>query len=135
MAKAKEQSHQWKDKKVLIIGAARQGSALARYLLKKGAQITITDLRTAEQLGPELASFQGCDIEWVLGSHPMSLIENKDYIFVSGGVPLTNPLVAEARRCGIQVSNDSQLFFDTAPCKIIGITGSAGKTTTTTLVG
>ena len=126
---------QWKNKKVLIIGAARQGAALARYLGKKGAQITITDLRTTEQLGSELASFQGYDIQWVLGSHPLNLIEDKDCVFVSGGVPLTNPLIVEARRNGIQVSNDSQLFFDEAPCKIIGITGSAGKTTTTTLVG
>ena len=51
------------------------------------------------------------------------------------GVPLTNPLVREAMRLGISVSNDLQIFLEIVPCKVIGITGSAGKTTTTTLVG
>ncbi len=54
---------------------------------------------------------------------------------LSGGVPLTLPIVAEAVKRGIPLSNDSQIFMEVVPCKTIGITGSAGKTTTTTLVG
>ncbi len=58
-----------------------------------------------------------------------------DLVCPSGGVPLTLPLIVEARRRGIPLSNDSQIFLEAVPCRVVGITGSAGKTTTTTLVG
>ncbi len=58
-----------------------------------------------------------------------------DLVCVSGGVPLSNPLVREAVRRGIPLSNDSEIFLEVTPCRVIGITGSAGKTTTTALVG
>ena len=58
-----------------------------------------------------------------------------DLLCISGGVPLELPVIVEARRRGIPLSNDSQIFLESAPCAVLGITGSAGKTTTTTLVG
>ena len=58
-----------------------------------------------------------------------------DVLCISGGVPLDNPLVVEAMQRGIPLTNDTQIFMEVAPCQTIGITGSAGKTTTTTLVG
>jgi UDP-N-acetylmuramoylalanine--D-glutamate ligase len=63
------------------------------------------------------------------------MLDGADVVCPSGGVPLTIPLVVEAQKRGIPLSNDSQMFLEAAPCKVIGITGSAGKTTTTTLVG
>ena len=74
-------------------------------------------------------------VEWVLGEHPISLLDNADLVCISGGVPLTLPIVTEARRRAIPVSNDSQIFLETVAAKVTGITGSAGKTTTTTLLG
>jgi UDP-N-acetylmuramoylalanine--D-glutamate ligase len=74
-------------------------------------------------------------IEWALGGHPLDLLDRTDVLCLSGGVPLTLPIVAEALRRGIPLSNDSQIFMEVVPCRTIGITGSAGKTTTTTLVG
>jgi UDP-N-acetylmuramoylalanine--D-glutamate ligase len=63
------------------------------------------------------------------------LLDKTEVLCLSGGVPLTLPIVEEAVRRGIPLSNDSQIFMEVVPCKTIGITGSAGKTTTTTLVG
>jgi UDP-N-acetylmuramoylalanine--D-glutamate ligase len=125
----------WSGQRVLIIGAARQGTALARYLAANGAQVVLNDHRTADQLQELQANLTDLPIEWALGGHPLSLLDGTDLVCPSGGVPLTIPLVAEAQKRGIPLSNDSQIFLEAAPCKVIGITGSAGKTTTTTLVG
>ena len=131
---------EWIGKSVVIVGAARQGLALARYLTRHGAQVVLNDRRPAGELHraqESLADLSGNTrtVRWVCGGHPLSLLEGTDLVCVSGGVPLDLPLVIEARRRGIPLSNDSQIFLAAAPCKVIGITGSAGKTTTTTLVG
>jgi UDP-N-acetylmuramoylalanine--D-glutamate ligase len=125
----------WKDKRVVILGAARQGLALARYLVRQGATVTLSDLRPEEKMGAALAAMQGLPVAWALGGHPLSLLDGADLLCVSGGVPLTIPIVQEALARGIPLSNDSQIFFEAVPCPVIGITGSAGKTTTTSLVG
>ena len=130
----------WENRSVLIVGVARQGLALARYLLGRGARLILNDQRSAGELAEEQQamadlSASGPSLEWVFGGHPLNLLDGIDLVCVSGGVPLTIPLIIEARARGIRISNDSQIFLDSVPCKVIGITGSAGKTTTTTLVG
>jgi UDP-N-acetylmuramoylalanine--D-glutamate ligase len=125
----------WSGRKVVIVGAARQGTALARYLIQRGAQVVLTDCRPAEELADSRQRLQGVPVRWVLGGHPLSLLEGADVICLSGGVPLSIPLVQAALERGIPLSNDSQIFLEEAPCKVIGITGSAGKSTTTALVG
>jgi UDP-N-acetylmuramoylalanine--D-glutamate ligase len=125
----------WKNKRVIIIGAARQGTALARYLVEAGAQVVLTDTRGSEVLTDARRSLADLSIEWILGEHPISLLDKADLICPSGGVPLTIPFIQEAVKRGIPLSNDSQIFIETSKAKVIGITGSAGKTTTTTLVG
>jgi UDP-N-acetylmuramoylalanine--D-glutamate ligase len=125
----------WKDKRVVVIGAARQGIALTRYLVDQGAQIILTDLNPAEDLGEAREALADLPVEWVLGEHPLSLLDGADLICPSGGVPLTIPIIVEAQSQGIPLSNDSQVFLEVVQCKVVGITGSAGKTTTTTLAG
>ncbi|MBT3336889.1 MAG: UDP-N-acetylmuramoyl-L-alanine--D-glutamate ligase [Anaerolineae bacterium] len=125
----------WNSKQILILGAARQGLALARYLTKHGAKVTLNDIRMPHELKDEQAALQDIDVEWMLGAHFSSLLNDKDLVCLSGGIPLTLPLVREAQKRGIHLSNDTQVFLEAAPCRTIGITGSAGKTTTTTLVG
>jgi len=125
----------WKNKRVLILGAARQGLALARFLVKHGAQVTMSDQRPAEKLSAALAAMQDSPVNWALGGHPLNLLEKADLLCLSGGVSPKIPIVREAVSRGIPVSNDSQIFFEVVPCPVIGITGSAGKTTTTSLVG
>lgn len=125
----------WTGKRVLILGAARQGQALARWLARRGARVTLNDLRPLDDMRAAQAALGDVDVEWVLGGHPLELLERVDLVCPSGGVPLTLPIVAAALKRGIALSNDTQIFLESAPCKTIGITGSAGKTTTTTLVG
>lgn len=128
----------WQGKRVVIIGAARQGLALARYLVARGARVVVTDHKPASELSPALDSLSDLpvgSVEWVLGGHPLEVLTGADLLCLSGGVSIHLPLVAEAQRRGIPLSNDSQIFLEAVPCPVIGITGSAGKTTTTTLVG
>ncbi len=81
------------------------------------------------------AAMTGSAVEWVLGGHPLEMLDETDILCISGGVPLDNPLVVEALRRYIPLTNDTQVFMEVLPCPAIGITGSAGKTTTTSLVG
>jgi UDP-N-acetylmuramoylalanine--D-glutamate ligase len=125
----------WNGKRILILGAARQGLALARWLSLHGGRVTLSDMRAEADLRLARESLAEYPIQWVLGGHPLELLDTTDVLCLSGGVPLTLPIVAEAVKRGIPLSNDSQIFMEAVPCRTIGITGSAGKTTTTTLVG
>lgn len=125
----------WTNKNILILGAARQGLALARYLVKHGAKVTINDKKMPHELQEEQDSLKDISIEWMLGAHFSSLLKGKDLVCLSGGIPLDLPLIKDAVRKKIPLSNDTQIFLEACPCRTIGITGSAGKTTTTTIVG
>jgi UDP-N-acetylmuramoylalanine--D-glutamate ligase len=123
-----------KGRRVVVIGFARQGQALTRWLSMIGAIPVVTDSKTAEALQINPDDYPRA--RFALGeSNPERLIEVTDMLCVSGGVPLSHPLVQAAMQRQIPVTNDAQLFVDRCPAPIIGITGSAGKTTTTTLVG
>jgi UDP-N-acetylmuramoylalanine--D-glutamate ligase len=122
-------------KRIVILGLARQGTALARFFLREGAQVTISDVAPADQLSAPLTELAGQPVRLVLGGHPPELLDNCDLLCLSGGVPPQIPLVAAARRQGIPLSNDALLTLQHSPAPAIGITGSSGKTTTTTLVG
>ena len=119
----------------MVVGLARQGKAAARYLAEHGANVVVSDRKSADQLKNETGELAGLDIEFILGGHPPELIEGADLLCLSGGVPADLPLAQQARRSGIRLTNDSQLFLEACPAPVIGITGSAGKSTTTALVG
>lgn len=125
----------WNGLRILIIGGARQGLAAGRFLVLRGAKVTINDQRPAEQMEAAQKALDNLPVRWTFGGHPLNLLDEADVVIVSGGVPLTLPIVAEALLRGIPVTNDSQIFMEAVPCRVIAITGSAGKTTTTTLVG
>lgn len=124
----------WTDRRVVILGVARQGIALARYLLARGARVTLSDIKPSLADDADLRDLRG-RADFVLGGHPLSLLDGCALLCLSGGVPTDLPIVQEARRRGIPLSNEAQIFFEACPASIVGITGSAGKTTTTTLVG
>lgn len=131
----------WKDKRVIVIGAARQGIAMGKFFATHGAHVVMNDQKRAEEMGDAIKTMRDMDensaarVEWAFGGHPVSLLEDTDYVGVSGGVAIDLPLIREALQLGIPLTNDSQVFLEECPCKSIGITGSAGKTTTTSLVG
>jgi UDP-N-acetylmuramoylalanine--D-glutamate ligase len=122
-------------KRVVVLGLARQGIALARFLAQSGAEVTVSDLRDKGLLVDAMAELKGLSISYVLGKHPMRLLDKADLLCLSGGVPIDVPIVVKAQRQGIPISNDAQLFVERCPAPVIGITGSAGKTTTTALIG
>ena len=125
----------WNGKRVTILGGARQGQAAARWLARHGARVTVNDRRTAEQMAAARSALADTPVTWVLGSHPLEILDTTDIVCLSGGVPLDNPIVIEAARRGIPLTNDTQVFMEIVPCPTVGITGSAGKTTTTALIG
>jgi len=125
----------WNGRSVLILGAARQGVALARWLVGQGAWVTLSDSRPEADLAEARAALRGLELRWAAGGHPLELLEGVDLVCISGGVPTTIPIVVEARQRGIPLTNDTQIFMEVTPCRTVGITGSAGKTTTTALVG
>ncbi len=125
----------WQGKRVTILGAARQGQAAARWLARHGAVVTLNDRRDSGQMEAARSALADVPLTWVLGSHPLELLDTTDVVCLSGGIPLDNPIVASAGKRGIPLTNDTQIFMEAAPCPTVGITGSAGKTTTTTLVG
>ncbi|TEU12110.1 MAG: UDP-N-acetylmuramoyl-L-alanine--D-glutamate ligase [Anaerolineales bacterium] len=117
-----------------VIGLAREGTALARFLAEGGATVTVSDIKSREELSEGIEALVGLPIRFVLGGHPTEILE-ADVVFVSPGVPLEIPILAEARKRGIPISSETRLFAQLCLASIVGITGSSGKTTTTALVG
>ena len=118
----------------LVVGAAREGTVLARCLSEWGARVILSDSKPREALESRLAGLDGLDLELALGQAEPNLF-GVDVLFVSPGVPPTASVVAKARSKGIPISSEPRLFTQLCGSPIIGITGSSGKTTTTSLVG
>jgi UDP-N-acetylmuramoylalanine--D-glutamate ligase len=121
--------------RVVVLGFARQGGAIARYCARHGAQVVVSDLKPAEAFVDLREAMDHLPVEYVFGAHPPTLLDDADLLCLSGGVPLEAPLVKLAIDKGIPLSNDAQIFLQACPVPVIGITGSAGKSTTTALVG
>ncbi len=119
-------------KKIVIFGFGRQGRALARWLPTVGADVVVTDSRGAKELGIRRSQFPGA--RFYLRGHPREVLVGANAICVSGGVPLDLPILELARKRAIPFTNDAQLFIERCPAPVIGITGSAGKTSTAALV-
>jgi UDP-N-acetylmuramoylalanine--D-glutamate ligase len=118
----------------LVVGLAREGTALACFLARHGARVTVTDTKPADALADSLAALAGLPVALALGGHPLELLDTAGIVFVSPGVPLEIPFLEEARRRGTPLSSETRLFTRLCPAPVIGITGSSGKTTTTALV-
>ena len=114
---------------------ARSGVACARLLKSLGAQVFVSDSKSGDLLTPEIAQLKNLDIGFETGDHTLTAITDKDYLIVSPGVPLDIPILKEAQMRGIPVLSEIEVAFWLTDAKIVGITGSNGKTTTTTLVG
>lgn len=121
--------------RALVIGLAREGVDLTRFLTAHGASVVVTDRKSAEALQEAMAQLDGADVAYHLGDHAISDLDNVDVVYPSPGVPPENPLLAAARERGMHVSSLVELFFALCPAPILGVTGSAGKSTTTSLLG
>ncbi len=135
----KEAKAYFKGKKVTVLGLGLLGKGLGDtvFLAECGAQVTVTDLKDAKALAPSVAVLKKFkNVRLVLGRHDMSDFENCDIVLKAQGVSLDSPYIAHARKSGIPIRMDDELFVSFAPkgVKIIGVTGTRGKTTTTSLI-
>jgi UDP-N-acetylmuramoylalanine--D-glutamate ligase len=121
--------------RVLVVGAARSGIALARFLTGHGAQVTLTDLRPAGDLGPQIPELEGIGVRMELGGHDAASFLGADLVAVSPGVPLASAPLAAARAKGVRVVAEVEVASWFLKGTILGITGSNGKSTTTALTG
>jgi UDP-N-acetylmuramoylalanine--D-glutamate ligase len=118
----------------LVVGAARSGVALAGYLAAKGEAVRVVDKKSERELGDVLAQLpKGVDLK--LGGYDDSVLVDVDVVYASPGVPWDAQLLNDARRLGIRVSSEIDLFLRLCPGTVVGITGTNGKTTTTALTG
>ena len=129
-----------KDKRVLVFGLGVHGGGLgvARWLVKQGARVTVTDLARAEELQPSLDALRGLPIEYVLGEHREQDFANADLIVRNPAVPRESSWLKIAQAHGVPVEMEMGLFIERLPrgaAQVIGITGTKGKTTTTLMVG
>ena len=122
-------------KKITVMGLAKTGVASVRFLAQQGAQVTATDMRNETALAALLTELAGLDIRLVLGRHDETDFTVADLVVVSPGVPQEHPLLVKAVAARVPVISEIELAsrFITAP--LVAITGTNGKTTTTTLVG
>jgi UDP-N-acetylmuramoylalanine--D-glutamate ligase len=123
------------DKNILILGLAREGASLARFLSQSGASVTVTDSADHAQLAERKSVLDLSSVDCALGRHFPELVSRADMLFVSPGVPENNPVYEAARVAGLPVHSMTTLFFELCAGQIVGITGSSGKTTTTGLIG
>ncbi|MEE8348546.1 MAG: UDP-N-acetylmuramoyl-L-alanine--D-glutamate ligase [Acidobacteriota bacterium] len=125
---------QVKGKKVLVVGLARSGLAAANFLLGCGAQVTITDRKRREQLKDSMAQLEQ-PVQFSLGGHRLEDFLQADFIVLSPGVPSDLPELLDASRRGVPIYSEIELAYRFLKGRVIGVTGSNGKTTTTTLIG
>lgn len=123
-------------KRVLVMGLGLQGSGMAsaRYAAQQGAQVRVTDMKSPDVLAPSVQALAGLPIEFVLGQHRAEDFRWAQIVIRNPGVPWTSPYIRLAQEHGAQIEMEIGLFFLACPGLIIGITGTRGKTTTTSLL-
>jgi len=124
-------------KRVTVMGLGVHGGGLgvARYLVSQGALVTVTDLKTEDQLRSSVEALRGLPVQLVLGQHRMEDFRGVDMVVRNPAVPADSLYLAIAKEHGVAVEMEMGLFFRLCPAPIVGITGTKGKTTTTLLVG
>jgi UDP-N-acetylmuramoylalanine--D-glutamate ligase len=123
------------NKRVLVVGLGKSGVAAALFLKSRGAQVTVSDSKPQEQLSEEIPILLDQGIAVETGGHGERTFHGQDLIVASPGVPVDSPALVQARALGEPVIGEIELAVQFLPKNIVAITGSNGKTTTTTLVG
>ena len=126
-----------RNKRVTVMGLGVHGGGLgvARFLAQHGAHVTVTDLRSTDQLRSSIEALQDFDITYILGQHRDQDFTNTDMVVRNPGVPRESRYLQLAQAAAVPIEMEMTLFFRLCPAPIIGITGTKGKTTTTMLTG
>ena len=127
----------FENNKIFILGLARSGYQAAKYLISRGNTVILNDGKEEEKMDPEqVKELRDLGVELIFGSHPDDILDSSfDYLIKNPGVPIDHKYVLKARELGIEVINEVEMSYRLLPddVKLIGITGTNGKTTTTTL--
>ena len=127
----------FENKKIFILGLARSGYQAAKYLIARGNDVLLNDGKEESKLDKEqIEELRSLGVKLYFGSHPDDLLDSSfDYLIKNPGVPIDHKYVLKARELGIEVINEVEMAYRLLPdnVKLIGITGTNGKTTTTTL--
>ena len=127
----------FQNKKILILGFARSGYEAAKILIKRGNEVILNDAKSDDKLDKEqIQELKNMGVKLVFGSHPDDLLDSSfDYLIKNPGVPIDHKYVLIAKSLNIPVINEVEMAFQLLPdgVSIIGITGTNGKTTTTTI--
>ena len=123
------------DKQVIVLGAGISGFAVAKLARKLGAHVVLSDTKTEDKIKFDLNELRACGVKVVLGPQQDSLLTGLDYLILSPGVPIAIPLVAKAKQLGVEIMSEVEVAYRLAQVPIYAITGTNGKTTTTTLLG
>ncbi len=125
----------YEQKKVLVVGMARSGVAAAQLLRASGADVTVNDSKSEEELGSQLSPLEGLQLTRRFGCGAMELLEGQDCLVISPGIPDTAPFVQKAREMGIYVIGELELAAQLSRGTLTAVSGTNGKTTTVSLLG
>ncbi len=125
----------YENKRVLVVGMARSGIAAAQLLRANGAEVTINDSKTEEELGEGLNVLKGLQLNWRLGCPAESLLEGQEVLVISPGIPVDAPFVRKAREMGLYVTGELEVAWQLSEGTLVAVTGTNGKTTTVSLLG
>ena len=120
-------------KKVFFLGAGISHKALIEKFASKGAEVTLCDRKSLEELGEFGEKCREWGVNLILGDEYLSHLKEADLVFRTPGIDWTKPEIQDAIANGVEITSEIESFFEYCPCRIIGITGSDGKTTSTTL--
>jgi UDP-N-acetylmuramoylalanine--D-glutamate ligase len=123
-----------KNKKIAFIGTGVSHNDLIKMFLKKGLNVTVCDKKTREQMGDLADKLESLGAKLSLGENYLDAIYSCDIVFRTPGMYFNSPELKKAMDMGIAVTSEMEVFFDLCPCKIYAITGTDGKTTTTTII-
>lgn len=125
----------FRGRRVAVVGMGKSNRALARYLIRHGALVTCFDKKTSSELGQVYAELSGLGADWSLGDGYLGKLPEFRWIFLTPGIKKSLPEIMEARAAGAVISTETALFIERCKAPVAGVTGSAGKTTTSTLTG
>ncbi len=125
------------NKKILLVGLGLQGGGVAtvKWLVRRGAKVTVLDAKTKTELAPSLLKLRSWQVKYIFGRNSLANLADFDILVQNPAVPQNHPLIILARKLRLPIVNEASLFFTNCPAPIIGISGSKGKSTTAALLG
>ena len=123
-----------KHKKVAFIGTGVSHTELITLFRQKGISVTVLDKRQADKFQETYDALSAIGVDFILGANYLDALTQFDVVFRTPGMYFNNPALTKAREDGVVITSEMEVFFDLCPCKIYAVTGSDGKSTSTTLI-